>query len=83
MAKKFNNFYRILESDDLCKQQIDEAMDFMKRDKQGIGEKLKKLWPKQYVKKHGISTHFDIVYLLCSVIFWMKKGKVQHLFVNI
>jgi hypothetical protein len=32
MAKKFNNFYRILESDDLCKQQIDEAMDFMKKD---------------------------------------------------
>jgi hypothetical protein len=58
-TKKFNNFYRALKPADLRKKQIDEAMDFMKKDKQYIGEKIeKKLWPKQYVKKYGISNLF-------------------------
>ena len=59
---KFDNFYRALKLDDLRKKQIDEAMDFMKKDKQGIGEKIEKAYGLNNTSGNTIfQTYFDIV----------------------
>jgi hypothetical protein len=62
MIPEFSKFYSSLKKDDYFKEKIDYAADLMKKN-DNRGDKIKKkLWPKQYQKKFGITNlwRYDI-----------------------
>jgi hypothetical protein len=57
-TREFEKFFESLTTNNPLKQHIEGAIDSLKEDPV-IGNKIeKRLWPKKYIKKHGINNLF-------------------------